>query len=105
MTIFDERQRGFEARLAHDADMRFRILARRNRLAGLWAAQRLGKSAAAAQAHAREVVLSDLELPGDEDIIARLLADLAPLGVTRAEVETVLATMLVEAEAQMRDAN
>mgnify|MGYP002779807842 CR=1 FL=1 len=105
MTSFDEREQAFEARFAHDADMRFRILARRGKLAGLWAAQRLGKSGAAAEAHAREVLLSDLEVPGDEDIIARLLADLAPLGVTRAEVETVLADTLVEAEAQLKDAD
>lgn len=102
MTTFDERQRAFEARFAHDADARFRILARRGKLAGLWAAAKLGKTGEAADAHAREVLLSALEVPGDEDIIARLLADLAVLGVTRADVEAVLADTLAQAEAQMQ---
>jgi hypothetical protein len=105
MTTFDDREKAFEARFAHDAALRFRVLARRGRLAGLWAAGRLGMTGEAADAYAGEVLLSDFEVPGDEDIIARLLADLAPLGVTRAEVEHVLADTLVEAEAQVKDAD
>ena len=69
MTTFDDRQKAFETKFAHDEEMRFRILARRGKLIGLWAAEKLGKDGQAADDYAKSVLLSDLEIPGDDDII------------------------------------
>ena len=104
MSTFDERESAFENRFAHDAETRFRILARRDKLVGLWAAAKLGKAGDDADAYAKQVILSDLEKPGDDDIVAKLLADLQPLGVDEAAIRAELATQLVEAEAQIAGA-
>lgn len=101
MTSFDDREKAFEAKFAHDADLRFRILARRGKLIGLWAAEKLGKSGAMAEDYAKSVLLSDLEVPGDSDIIAKLLADLAPLGVGEGDIKAMLAEKLAQAETQV----
>jgi hypothetical protein len=77
MKVFDERERGFENKFAHDAELVFRIYARRNRLLGEWAADLLGKTGAERDAYAREVVLSDLKGFGHEsDAVGRVSADL-----------------------------
>jgi hypothetical protein len=104
MTTFDDRQQAFEAKFAHDNDMRFRILARRGKLIGLWAAEKLGKTGEVADDYAKSVLLSDLEIPGDDDIIAKLLADLAPLGVGENDIKAMLAEKLAQAEAQIAGA-
>jgi hypothetical protein len=104
MTTFDERESAFENRFAHDAETRFRILARRDKLVGLWAAARLGKAGEDADAYAKQVILSDLEKPGDDDIIAKLLADLAGHGIDEAAIRAELAAKLAEAEAQIAGA-
>ncbi|WP_164156696.1 DUF1476 domain-containing protein [Sandarakinorhabdus rubra] len=101
MTTFDNREKAFEAKFAHDNDLRFRILARRGKLIGLWAAEKLGKSGAAAEDYAKSVLLSDLEVPGDADIIAKLLGDLKSLGVGEADLKAMLAEKLAQAEAQV----
>ena len=101
MTTFDDRQKAFEAKFAHDNDLRFRILARRGKLIGLWAAEKLGKSGDAAEDYAKSVLLSDLEVPGDEDIIAKLLGDLRPLGVGENDIKAMLAEKLAQAEVQV----
>jgi hypothetical protein len=101
MTTFDDRQQAFEAKFAHDNDLRFRILARRGKLIGLWAAEKLGKTGEVAEEYAKSVLLSDLEIPGDDDIIAKLLADLAPLGVGMNDIKSMLAEKLAQAEAQV----
>jgi len=77
MTSFDNRESAFENKHAHDAETQFKIDARRNKLAGLWAAELLGKSAEEAAAYALEVIKSDFEEAGDEDVIRKLAADLA----------------------------
>jgi hypothetical protein len=77
MTTFDDRENAFEAKFAHDSEMQFRAEARRNRLAGLWAAGLLGKSGDEAAAYAMEVVSADFEEAGDEDVVRKLVADLA----------------------------
>ena len=105
MTSFDDRQKAFEAKFAHDEDTRFRILARRGKLIGLWAAEKLGKSDALADEYAKSVLLSDLEVPGDSDIIAKLIADLAPLGVGEADIKAMLVEKLAQAEAQVSGAD
>lgn len=76
MTTFDERERAFEAKFAHDADMRFRAEARANKLLGLWAAEILGKSGLEADRYAATLVAADLEEAGDADVIAKVAQDL-----------------------------
>lgn len=101
MTSFDDRENAFEAKFAHDADARFRILARRDKLIGLWAAEKLGKDGAAADDYAKSVVLSDLEKPGDDDIIAKLHGDLARHGVGVNDIKAMLVEKLAQAEVQI----
>jgi hypothetical protein len=104
MTSFDDRQKAFEAKFAHDEETKFRILARRGKLIGLWAAEKLGKQGEIADQYANSVLISDLEVPGDSDIIAKLLGDLAPLGVGEGDIKAMLAEKLVQAEAQIAGA-
>lgn len=77
MTTFDDRERAYEAKFAHDAEMNFKAEARRNRLLGEWAAALLGKSGDDARSYALTVVTSDFDEPGDEDVYRKLSADLA----------------------------
>jgi hypothetical protein len=76
MTIFDEREKEFEARFKHDQEFRFKTTARRNRLLGLWAANHLGLLGAAAEAYAERVVEAEFEPGGDKHVIDKLAADL-----------------------------
>ena len=76
MTTFDERKNAFESKFAHDAEMQFKAEARRNKLVGLWAAELLGKSGDAAAAYALEVIKSDFEEAGHEDVVRKLAGDL-----------------------------
>ena len=76
MTTFDKRQEGFEKKFAHDEEMRFKAEARRNKLLGLWAAEKLGKSGAEAEAYAKTVVAADFQEAGDEDVFRKVRADL-----------------------------
>jgi hypothetical protein len=75
MTTFDKRQEGFEKKFAHDEEMRFKAEARRNKLLGLWAAEKLGKSGAEAEAYAKTVVAADFQEAGDEDVFRKVRAD------------------------------
>lgn len=99
MTTFNDRERAEEAKFAHDEEMQFRIQARRNRLVGQWAAERMGLSPAETEAYAKGVVQADFEEAGDEDVIRKLLGDLISAGVEadEAEVRAALETRLVEA--------
>ena len=81
MTQFDDRERAFEAKFARDEEMQFRVLARRNRLLGEWAARLMGLTEAEADAYAKDVVRADFEEAGDEDVIRKLLGDLTAAGV------------------------
>jgi len=81
MTDFQDRERAFEAKFAHDEEMQFRIIARRNRLLGEWAAVKMGLSAAETDAYAKAVVQADFEEAGDEDVIRKLVGDLTSAGV------------------------
>jgi hypothetical protein len=101
MTSFDSREQAFEAKFAHDEDTKFRILARRGKLIGLWAAEKLGKSGELADDYAKSVLLSDLEIPGDDDIVAKLLGDLKALGVGENDIRAMLSEKLVQAQAQI----
>ena len=103
MTTFDDRQNAFEAKFAHDADLQFKVAARRNRLTGLWAATRLGHDGDAAEAFAKTVVIADLAEAGDDDVVAKLLADLAGVGIGETEIRKQLAASDTEARRQIME--
>jgi hypothetical protein len=90
MTSFDDRENAFENKFAHDAATQFRVAARRDKLVGLWAAEKLGHVGDAADAYAKSVILSDLEEAGDEDVVRKLVADLAAVGIGEAEIRAAL---------------
>jgi len=100
MTTFNDRKRGEEAKFAYDQDTAFRIVARRNRLLGEWAADCLGLTDDQRTWYVREIVQADFEEPGDQDVIRRLLADFGEAGLTidEAEVREVLTAKSSEAE-------
>ncbi len=98
MSSFDERQKGFEAKYAHDAEMQFKVEARRNKLLGQWAAGLMGKEGDAIAAYAVEVIKADFEEAGDEDVYRKLSGDLGNL----ADEETIRGKM-VEMKAQAQD--
>lgn len=85
MTSFDEREQAFEKKFAHDAEMQFKAAARRNKLLGLWLAEKLGE--ADADAYAKSVVISDLAEDGDEDVIRKVMADISAKGVAIRELD------------------
>jgi hypothetical protein len=75
MTTFDKREEGFEKQFAHDEELKFKATARRNKMVGLWAAQKLGLAGGEAEAYANAVVVSDVEAIGDHDILGKLRKD------------------------------
>ncbi|MCA3648938.1 MAG: DUF1476 domain-containing protein [Methylobacterium sp.] len=81
MTTFDERKDAAEKKFAHDAELEFKANARRNKLLGLWVAEKLGKSGADAEAYARSVVMADFEEAGDDDVLRKVKKDLDAGGV------------------------
>ena len=99
MTDFNDRQRGEEAKYAHDEDMQFRISARRNRLLGAWAAEKMDLSAVETEAYAKAVVQADFEEAGDEDVIRKLLGDLTSAGIeiTEGDIRAALEAKTIEA--------
>jgi len=106
MTTFDDRERAFEAKFALDEEMAFRITARRNRLLGQWAAEKLGLTAEETDAYAKAVVQADFEESGDEDVIRKLVGDLTAAGVEidEAEVRQAVEAQTVEARRQLIEA-
>lgn len=99
MNEFTKRGEAFEGKFAHEEALRFKAIARRNRLMGLWAAPRLGKSGADAEAYAGTVVIADLEEPGDEDVVGRVISDLQTAGVPsdESQVRRTLEEFMVRA--------
>jgi hypothetical protein len=75
MSTFDKRQEGFEKKFAHDEEMRFKAAARRNKLLGLWAAEKMGLSGTEADAYAKSVVMADFEEAGDDDVFRKIRKD------------------------------
>ncbi len=76
MSSFDDRENAFENKFAHDAQMQFKAEARRNKLLGLWAAELMGKTGDEAEDYAKEVVKSDFEEAGYEDVVRKVAGDL-----------------------------
>lgn len=103
MTDFKDRERAEEANFARQEENQFRIQARRNRLLGQWAAERMGLSAVEAESYAKSVVQADFEEAGDEDVIRKLLGDLTAAGVetSEGEVRTAMDARMVEARRQL----
>jgi len=82
MKNFEDREKGFEAEFKRNQELQFRVNARRNKLFGLWAAEKLGiQPEDAANAYAGKVVEADFEKPGDSDVIAKVQKDLAAKGI------------------------
>jgi hypothetical protein len=90
MSTFDQREKDFEKKFAHDEELRFKATARRNKLLGLWAAEKLGKSGPDADAYAKEVVASDFEEAGDEDVFRKVSKDLGG----KADEKAIRSTMV-----------
>lgn len=103
MTTFDQRKDAYESKFARDEELRFKATARRNRLLGGWAAEKLGKSGADADAYAREVVRADMQEAGDGDVIRKLRADFdaAGVGASDDDIRQALVTMMAEAVRQI----
>lgn len=103
MTDFTDRERAEEAKFARDEDMAFRVMARRNRLLGQWAAAKMALTAEETEAYAREVVQADFEEAGDEDVVRKVLGDLVNAGceVEESDVRTALDEKSVEAKRQL----
>ncbi len=102
MTGFDDREKAFENKFAHDQDLQFKITARRNRLLGEWAAQKMGLTAEETDAYAKAVVQADFEEAGDEDVVRKLMGDLTSAGVDvdDAGIRQAMEDMRVEARRQ-----
>ncbi len=100
MTKFDERENAFEAKFAHDEEMQFKAQARCNKLLGLWAAEKLGKSGAEADEYAKTVVIADFEEAGHEDVVRKVSGDLGSLSSDE-EIRAKMAELLPEAKAQV----
>jgi hypothetical protein len=85
MTTFDKREEGFEKKFAHDEELRFKASARRNKLLGMWAAEKMGMSGPAAEAYAKEVVVADFEEAGDDDVFRKVRKDFDAKGVAQSD--------------------
>jgi hypothetical protein len=103
MTTFDDREKAFENMYARDQELQFRVKARRNRLLGEWAARLMGLTEVEAEAYAKEVIRSDFEEAGDEDVVRKILGDLTSAGVDcdEARIREALEHKAVEARRQM----
>ena len=103
MTTFDRRKDGFENKFAHDEALRFKANARRNRLLGKWAAEKLGKSGAEADAYALEVVRSDFAEAGDDDVFRKVRGDFEAAGIQQSEhqIRRTMEELMAQAVAQL----
>jgi hypothetical protein len=102
MTTFDKREEGFEKKFAHDEELRFKAMARRNKLLGLWAAGILGKSGPDADAYAKEVVVADFDEAGDDDVLRKVAKDLQAKGVDEQQIRAQMTALLEQAVAQIQ---
>ena len=104
MTTFDKREEGFEKKFAHDAELRLKATARRNKLLGLWAAGKLGLSGPEADAYAKAVVIADLEEAGEEDVFRKIRKDFDAKQVVQsdAEIRRAMDELMAQAVAQVQ---
>ena len=103
MPTFDDREKGFENKYAHDKELEFKVMARRNKLLGLWAAGQMGIKGTAADVYAREVIEADFAQAGDEDVFAKVWKDLQAKKVQVSEhrLRKQMTDLLAEARAQV----
>jgi hypothetical protein len=87
MTTFDKRKDAFESKFARDEELRFKATSRRNRMLGMWAAEKLGRTGEDADTYAREVIRSDMQEAGDDDVLRKLRADFEAAGVAQSDAE------------------
>jgi hypothetical protein len=104
MTTFDKREEGFEKKFAHDEELRFKATARRNKLLGLWAAEKLGISGPEAEAYAKEVVMADFQEAGDSDVFRKLRQDFDAKGLTQSDhqIRRTMDELMEQAIAQIK---
>ena len=104
MSGFDKRREGYESKFAHDQDLKFKATARRNKLLGLWAADKMGITGDAAAEYAKEVVISDFEEAGDDDVFRKIRKDFDAKSVAisdhqiRREMEELMATAVEQVQ-------
>ena len=107
MTQFNQREKAFEAKFQNDQELQFKVTARRNKLLGLWAAQQLGLDGGDAEAYAKDVVASDFNEPGDDDVLRKVLQDLTTKNIdatersVRAEMDRLMGQAKSEIAAQI----
>jgi hypothetical protein len=104
MTTFDNREKGFENKFAHDEALQFKVMARRNKLLGLWAAEKLGKAGADAEAYAKSVVMADFEEAGDDDVLRKVKGDFAAASVHQsdAQIRQAMDELIARAKAEIQ---
>ena len=104
MTTFDKREEGFEKQFAHDEELKFKANARRNKLLGLWAAEKLGMSGAEADAYAKSVVMADFEEPGDNDVFKKIRNDFDGKSVAQSDqqIRRVMDELMAKAIADIK---
>lgn len=106
MTSFSEREKAFEAKYKNDQELQFKVVNRRNKLLGLWAAEKLGKTGEDAETYAKQVVLADFEEAGDEDVVRKILGDFEAAGVKESEqqVRAVMRELMAQAVESIQNA-
>ncbi len=107
MTTFDKREEGFEKQFAHDEELRFKATARRNKLLGHWAAEKLGLSGAEADAYAKSVVMADFEEPGDHDVLRKIRKDFDAKSVEQSDhqISRVMSELMAKAVTDIKAGN
>ena len=104
MSTFDKREEGFERKFALDEEQKFKAEARRNKLLGLWVAEKLGITGDAASAYAKEVVAADFEEPGDGDVVRKVMRDLAAkdIAITEPQIRAEMDKLMAQAVMQIK---
>jgi hypothetical protein len=104
MTTFDKREEGFEKQFARDEELKFKAMARRNKLLGLWAAEKLGLAGAQAEAYAKEVVMADFDEPGDHDVFRKVRKDFDAKNVAQSDhqIRRTMDELLAKAVADVK---
>jgi hypothetical protein len=107
MTTFDKREEGFEKKFAMDEELQFKAAARRNKLVGLWAAEKFGLSAEEADAYAKSVVMADFQEAGDDDVFRKLRADFDAKSVAQSDqqIRRIMDEMMAKAIEQLKAAS
>ena len=103
-TTFDKREDGFEKKFAHDEELKFKASARRNKLLGLWAAEKMGLSGAPAEAYAQEVVMAEFEAAGDHDVFRKIRKDLddKKIVLSDQDIRRAMDELMAQAIAQIK---